>query len=405
MMEINAATRALLIEDNPDDACLLEEALNEAKDASIELVHVEQLNDAAKLLKEKAFDVILLDLSLPDSRGIETVLRMQSEAPAVPIIVLTGLDDDNVALQAVRAGAQDYLVKGEINARSLVRAIRYASERKKSYEELSRLAQELTRALKVKDDFLSVISHELKTPLIAIMGYAQLLGGDSSREQTPEERAARVIREKSDELLKMIQRILEVVRIEAGQVMIANDIVRLTDLFSELSQAYSVRVKENVIIEWNCPGDLPKILIDGIKLRQILQHLIENAIKFTQEGRIIISVRHIAETDSLQFSVQDTGIGIPDDLLPLIFDKFHQADNSEKRDFEGMGLGLYIVKRFTEMLNGSIAVQSKLGNGSEFVLTMTNCKVTNGEAAMQLSSKVSVSSEFSKSGRSPDIES
>lgn len=385
-MEMNAATRALLIEDNPDDACLLGEALDDAKNASIELVHVEQLNEAAKLLKEEAFDVILLDLSLPDSQGIQTVLRMQAEASAVPIIVLTGLDDDNVALQAVRAGAQDYLVKGEINSRNLVRAIRYASERKKSYEELSRLAQELSQALKVKDEFLSVISHELKTPLIAIMGYAQLLEADSRGKQTAEERAARVIREKSDELLKMIQRILEVVRIESGEVMIANDIVRLSDFFFDLSQAYPVQVKENVVIEWECPGHLPKILVDGAKLKQILQHLIENAIKFTQEGRIVISVRDLAGTDSLQISVQDTGMGIPDDLLAVIFDKFHQADNSEKRDFEGMGLGLYIVKRFTEMLNGRIAVHSEFGSGSKFVLTMTNCKVANGQAAMQLSS-------------------
>ena len=385
-MEMNAATRALLIEDNPDDACLLGEALNEARDASIELVHVEQLTEAANLLKATAFDVILLDLSLPDSQGIETVLRMQTEAPAIPIIVLTGLDDDNVALQAVRAGAQDYLVKGDINARSLVRAIRYASERKKSYEELSRLAHELTRALKVKDEFLSVISHELKTPLIAIMGYAQLLEADSRGKQTTEETAARVIREKSDELLKMIQRILEVVRIEAGEVMIANNILRLSDFFCDLSQDYRVQIKENVVIEWKCPGDLPIILMDATKLKQILQHLIENAIKFTQEGRIIISVRDLEGTDSLQISVQDTGIGIPDHLLAVIFDKFHQADNSAKRDFEGMGLGLYIVKRLTEMLKGKITVHSELGNGSKFVLTMTNCKIANGAGAMQLSS-------------------
>ena len=354
-MEMNAATRALLIEDNPDDACLLGEALNEARDASIELVHVEQLTEAANLLKATAFDVILLDLSLPDSQGIETVLRIQAAAPAIPIIVLTGLDDDNIALQAVRAGAQDYLVKGDINARSLVRAIRYASERKKSFEELSRLAHELTRALKVKDEFLSVISHELKTPLIAIMGYAQLLEADSRGKQTTEETAARVIREKSHELLKMIQRILEVVRIEAGEVMIANNILRLSDFFCDLSQDYRVQIKENVVIEWECPGDLPIILMDGTKLKQILQHLIENAIKFTQEGRIIISVRDLEGTDSLQISVQDTGVGIPDHLLAVIFDKFHQADNSAKRDFEGMGLGLYVVKRLIEMLNGKIA--------------------------------------------------
>ena len=248
------------------------------------------------------------------------------------------------------------------------------------------MAHELTRALKVKDEFLSVISHELKTPLIAIMGYAQLLEADSRGKQTTEETAARVIREKSDELLKMIQRILEVVRIEAGEVMIANNILRLSDFFCDLSQDYRVQIKENVVIEWKCPGDLPIILMDATKLKQILQHLIENAIKFTQEGRIIISVRDLEGTDSLQISVQDTGVGIPDHLLAVIFDKFHQADNSAKRDFEGMGLGLYIVKRLTEMLKGKITVHSELGNGSKFVLTMTNCKIANGAGAMQLSS-------------------
>jgi len=100
----DSVTRVLLIEDNPDDACLLREALNEAREAHIDLVHVGHLDEAAKLLRQETFQVILLDLSLPDSQGIETVLRVQIQAPSVPIIVLTGLNDDNIALQAVRAG-------------------------------------------------------------------------------------------------------------------------------------------------------------------------------------------------------------------------------------------------------------------------------------------------------------
>ena len=380
-------TRVLLIEDNPDDACLLREALSEVRQARIELVHVGQLDEAAKLLKQATFHLILLDLSLPDSQGIETVLRMQVHAPAVPIIVLTGLDDDNIAVQAVRAGAQDYLVKGDINGRMLVRSIRYASERKQAYEELSRLAQELTRANRVKDDFLSIMSHELKTPLIAIMGYAQLLEADLSGKQTLEHgKAARVIRQKSDELLKMIQSILEVVKIESGEVMIAPDIVRLADFFQDLSRLYSVPVKENVTIEWHCPAELPKLIIDATKLKQILQQLIDNAVKFTHEGHIIVSVRDVHDTNSVEFKVQDSGMGIPSEVLPMIFDKFRQADSSEKRGYEGMGLGLYIVKKFTEMLDGTIAVNSQIGDGSQFILTITNCKVPDEQMKLQSSS-------------------
>jgi DNA-binding response OmpR family regulator len=198
-------TRVLLIEDNPDDACLLREALGEARDARIELIHVGQLDEALRLLGQETFQVILLDLSLPDSRGIETILRVQVQAPAVPIVVLTGLDDDATALQAVRAGAQDYLVKGEIDPRILARSIRYASERKHAYEEMARLAADLARANKVKDDFLNVMSHELRTPVVTIMGYARLLEADFSDPTTSEHaKAACVIRQKSDELLGMI---------------------------------------------------------------------------------------------------------------------------------------------------------------------------------------------------------
>ena len=246
----DAPTRVLLIEDNPDDACFLQEALSETREERIELVHVEHLNDAAKRLSQETFQVILLDLSLPDSQGIETVLRVQDHAPSVPIIVLTGLADDNIALQAVRAGAQDYLVKGDIDARILVRSIRYASERKQAYEEMARLAADLARANKVKDDFLSVISHELRTPLIAIMGYAQLLEEDFSSEATSEHaKAACVIRQKSDELLRMIRRILEVVKIETGQVRIVPDIVDLTEFMKDLSKSIVVAVKKNVAID------------------------------------------------------------------------------------------------------------------------------------------------------------
>jgi signal transduction histidine kinase len=370
---IDAVTRVLLVEDNPDDACLLREALNEAEGEHIELVHVGGLNEGTKLLDTNTFQAILLDLSLPDSQGIDTVLRVRSQAPSVPIIVLTGLDDDNIALQAVRAGAQDYLVKGDIDARTLVRSIRYASERKHAYQELARLAADLARANKVKDDFLGVISHELRTPLIAIMGYARLLEGDVLYRSTSEHaKAVCVIRQKSDELLSMIHSILDVVKIESGKVLIVPDAVDLADFIPELAKSYSDIGKTDVAVEWDYPARLPNIVTDVIKLRQILQNLINNAIKFTQEGYVTISVRHVPDTTAVEFIVRDTGVGISPDVLPMIFDKFRQADSSDKRHHEGMGLGLYIAKKFAELLHGTITVQSRIGAGSAFTLTIAD---------------------------------
>ena len=185
--------------------------------------------------------------------------------------------------------------------------------------------------------------------------------------------AARVIRRKSDELLKIIQTILQVVNIESGKVRVVTDTVRLDEFIAELSKAYSPPVKNNVSLQWEGLAKDSKLITDVDKLKQLLQHLIDNAIKFTNEGQIIMSVRHLEETSSVEFSVQDTGVGIPTDVLPVIFDKFRQADSSESRNHEGMGLGLYIVKELTKVLHGTIAVQSELGTGSKFTLTLHNC--------------------------------
>src|SRR6266404_5029818 len=141
--------KVLLIEDNPGDALLLREALIDLGGALVlDLVHVGRLDDGLRRLRQEEFDAILLDLSLPDAHGLDTVARMQAAAPRLPIVVLTGLDDDAAALEAVRAGAQDYLVKGQIDGRLLVRALSYAIERKLTQEEIE---QHLRRIMALKD--------------------------------------------------------------------------------------------------------------------------------------------------------------------------------------------------------------------------------------------------------------
>ena len=369
-----AITRVLLIEDNPDDACLLREALDEAKE-QIQLVHVGQLEDAAKLLGEESFQIILLDLSLPDSQGIETLVRVQSQAPSVPIVVLTGLDNDDIALQAVRAGAQDYLVKGEIDARNLLRAIRYASERKQAYEEMARLAADLTRANKAKDEFLNVMSHELRTPLSIVLGYSTMLREEQLGPLTEgQEQGMSVIQRNSKELLTMIDSMMSAAKIESGSMILEEESVSPVELLADMKLTYDLPTHQKINLEWNVSGMLPLLWTDPRKLRQILTNLINNAIKFTDEGRIVISAEvNLVSGDGcdrrcIDFSVSDNGIGIPLEECDNIFNRFYQVDSSATRSFEGVGLGLYIVKAFTEMLNGRVSVSSQVGKGSTFTV-------------------------------------
>ncbi len=139
----NGPIKVLLVEDNPGDARLMRETLAEVTSAQFELTHVERLADALQRLADSQFDVVLSDLTLPDSRGLDTFTRVHAEAPAVPIVVLTGHDDDALALEAVHSGAQDYLVKGQVDGRMLSRILRYAIERKHTEEQLARYAEEL----------------------------------------------------------------------------------------------------------------------------------------------------------------------------------------------------------------------------------------------------------------------
>jgi signal transduction histidine kinase len=369
-----AITRVLLIEDNPDDACLLREALDEAKER-IQLVHVGQLEDAAKLFGQESFQIILLDLSLPDSQGIETLVRVQSQAPSVPIVVLTGLDNDDIALQAVRAGAQDYLVKGEIDARNLLRAIRYASERKQAYEEMARLAADLTRANKAKDEFLNVMSHELRTPLSIVLGYSTMLREEQLGPLTEgQEQGMSVIQRNSKELLTMIDSMMSAAKIESGSMILEEESVSPVELLADMKLTYDLPTHQKINLEWNVSGMLPLLWTDPRKLRQILTNLINNAIKFTDEGRIVISAEENVvcgdgcDRRCIDFSVSDNGIGIPLEECDNIFNRFYQVDSSATRSFEGVGLGLYIVKAFTEMLNGRVSVSSQVGKGSTFTV-------------------------------------
>ncbi len=178
------APKLLLVEDNPGDARLIQEMLSEVETSKFEVTHEVSLNDALKRLSSGAFDVILLDLGLPDSHGLDTFTSVYAQAADVPIVVMSGFDDESFAIKAVRQGAQDYLVKGRIESSLLVRAIRYASERKRLLMELKESQQ---KELQVKNQFLSYVSHDQRSPLTALYQFITILldgfAGEISTEQ------------------------------------------------------------------------------------------------------------------------------------------------------------------------------------------------------------------------------
>ncbi|HEX9273702.1 MAG TPA: HAMP domain-containing sensor histidine kinase, partial [Candidatus Binatia bacterium] len=240
------------------------------------------------------------------------------------------------------------------------------------HEEMKQQTQALEKSNKVKDEFLSVMSHELRTPLIAITGYANLLGDQSSGNLSPVQlKATHGINKLSNDLLAMVRVILDVTRLEAGVMVVEKELVDINRLLEEILESNPVPTgKEEVTVRWDRDPQLPEILTDGTKLKVILQNLLNNAVKFTNHGYVKVSARYLPYEKSVEFKVADTGIGIPADMVPVVFEKFRQADSTDARPYEGIGLGLYIAKQFAELLGGSVEVETEVGRGSIFTLVV-----------------------------------
>jgi GAF domain-containing protein len=242
---------------------------------------------------------------------------------------------------------------------------------KQKLDELQQSTEELAKANKVKDEFLGVMSHELRTPLNVVIGYTTMMRdkllGDISAEQ---EKALGKVLNRAEDQLRLINNILYATSLEADAIQLQKDPVDLREFLEDLKSGYSTLDKPDLFLEWDYSLGIPAITTDSFKLKQILQNLIDNALKFTPRGFVRVSVSYLPEKDEFKFAVEDTGIGIRPELLPIIFDKFRQADSSDTRLYEGVGLGLYIVEQLTRVLGGRIEVQSKPQKGTTFWVTL-----------------------------------
>jgi len=240
-------------------------------------------------------------------------------------------------------------------------------------ELLRRQALELEQASAAKSQFLANVSHELRTPLNAILGYAAMtLQGVSGELSAPQRRNLSRIEANARHLLTLINEILDITRIEAGRMPIQIVAFNLPELVREVTtELEPIIAKSGLQVVCKLPSDLPTLRTDRQKVKQILVNLLSNALKFTQAGSVTIKAQ-VAGRQSVSVAVIDTGIGIPRADQVKIFEDFRQVDQTPRRAYGGTGLGLSICRRLTTMLRGTLKVDSKLGNGSVFTLTLPN---------------------------------
>jgi len=262
---------------------------------------------------------------------------------------------------------------------SIAQEIGVAAENARLFEqvnqktaELGQMNQELQEANRAKSEFIAAMSHELRTPLNVIMGNAELTGDGFFGEVSPEQkRSMTQIHYHSRFLLKMVNDVLALSRLDAKKMTTELTTVDIDEVVAHAkSQVEQLNRLNRLEVFWTVEPNLPRLVTDVTKLQEILQNLIGNAFKFTPRGQIKIRIGNIQEFGRIEFSIADTGIGIEAHDMNRIFSAFEQIREAHTGDFNGVGLGLNIVKKYLELMHGDIRVESEPGEGSTFTFSI-----------------------------------
>lgn len=366
----NQPPHVLLIEDNQGDADLVRLRLVEAN-SDLHVSCADRLSSGLASLTEEPPALVLLDLNLPDSKGAETFRKVLQKAAGVPVVVLSGRDDEQLAVNAVHQGAQDFLVKGAFDSKQLARAMRYAIERQAL---LTSLDISRKQQLQFKDQFLSHVSHELRTPLSCIHQFVTILLDELAGPVPPEQREhLETVLRSVNQLRTMIGDLLEATRAESGKLQIKPRCVALGNLIEQAAGMMRAAAQAKKIdLQVALDGQSPAVIADPERILQVLLNLLDNAIKFTPaEGSVVVRA-HRAETEPnfAYVAVTDTGRGIPPESKALIFERLYQDVQVIENSRKGLGLGLYIAREIVRLHGGQIWAESQPGQGSTFTLTL-----------------------------------
>ncbi len=361
----------LLIEDDEEDALLFKKLFTRNP-----LVHYDITWEPSyetglvELLKGK-YDLCLVDYRLGTMNGIDLVKAARRSDYTGPIILLTGANEDEIDIMALQAGADDYIAKGQLHSDLLDRIIRYAVERKKAENERECLLREQIAGKELekrRNEFISVVVHELKTPLTSLKGYAQLLykknmkAGDEQSANMAQRMVSQV-----DKLTSLINDLLDTTRITNNQLSLHQDLFQFDELVGEIVSELQLTTEGQTIYREGAAEQ--NVWGDRMRIGQVITNLLSNAIKYAAEAERIL-VKTAVASDTITFCVQDFGPGIPKELQEKVFTPFFRIEKGGYTSAPGLGLGLHIAGEIIRQHKGSLWVESEEGQGATFCFTL-----------------------------------
>jgi hypothetical protein len=371
----------LVIDDNPIDRLLVIREL-EREFTSLQIREITNPQTLEEAITEGNFDAVVTDYQLGWSNGLVVLQSIKSRYPNCPVVMFTNSGNEEIAVEAMKSGLDDYIIKAPNRYKRVPIALHLAIERAEVRSRATRLEaereqllaqeraarQEAETANRLKDEFLATLSHELRTPLNSILGWAQMLRLKRLKENDYT-RAVESIERNSKSLTALIEDLLDVSRIITGNLSLNFQPIELASVIEAALNTVrpAAQAKAITILYFNNSKVSP-ILGDATRLQQVMWNLLSNAVKFTlPKGQVQIRLRQIE--DSVIIIVSDTGQGIEPEFLPYVFDRFRQADSSSTRLQGGLGLGLSIVRHLVELHGGTVQAQSPgLGEGTTFTL-------------------------------------
>lgn len=349
--------QVLLIEDDEVDARWVRRALRGSP--AFRLTAAGTLAAGLGCLKAGTFDIILSDLHLPDAGGLEVFEALSRQKPEAPIVLLTGsVLDEEKAMEAIHKGAQDYLIKGQVDERALIRALHYAMERK--------------RLLLMRDHFVHVVSHELRNPLTIMCGSIAMLHRNPSPDEAQNKKTLQMAFRAVQRLLRTTEDLLDLAKMESRKYSFRQERFSLNTLVEEVAEFFQAEIgQKGLAFRKTLPEHDLEVLADRDQIARVVMNLLHNALKFTRKGRIEILVEE--EEGLARCAVTDTGPGIAAEDMPRLFQKFSQPGGANI--VQGTGLGLSICKEILDAHKGRIWAESARGQGASFLFTVPRAPV------------------------------